>query len=73
MIQCKIYNFRFLEISEINRRMFYSLISGKYFLFHNFNFRLLCSIGRDTLSFEDVLTSALDVFETRKSKYMRCP
>lgn len=70
MIQCKIYNFGFLESSEINRKVFYSLISGKYILFHHFNFKFFCSIGHDPLSFEGVLTSALDVFETEESPNM---
>lgn len=68
MIQYKIYSFGFLESSEMNRKLFYSLIAGKYILFHHFHFRLLCSVGHDTLSFEDVLTSALDVFETEEKK-----
>lgn len=72
MIQYKIYSFGFLESSEMNRNIFYSLISGKYNLFHHFHFRLLCSVGYDTLSFEDVLTSALDVFETEEKKIQIC-
>lgn len=50
--------------------IFYSLITGKYFLFHNFHFRILRSIGHDILSFEDDLTSALDVFAIEESPNM---
>lgn len=72
MVQYKTYNFGFLESSEINRNIFYSLITGKCILLRHFNFKLLCSIGHDTLSFEDVLTCSGCLLNRRKSRYVKC-